>query len=68
MGAIYDFLFGENVGDTQRYRLRHRRDGLCYDCKSRATHFGRCFRHYELNKQKSREHYQARKEKGEAVG
>jgi hypothetical protein len=41
---------------------------LCRDCKSKATHAGRCFRHYQLNKHKCHEHYQARKEKDETVG
>ncbi len=63
MGTTYDFLLGENVGDTQRYRLRHRRDGLCHDCKRRATDFGRCVQHYELNKERSHAYYEAIKQK-----
>ena len=61
MGRIYDFWLGERVSDTQRFRLRHRRDGLCHDCKRNAVLSGRCRAHYQINLQKSHEHYMQRK-------
>lgn len=63
MGATYDFLFGEVVGDTQRYRARHRRDGLCQDCKRQAVKGGRCASHHQKNIEQCRKYYEAMKQK-----
>lgn len=36
MNAIYDFFFGEPLHGATRYNRRHKRDGLCVDCKRKA--------------------------------
>lgn len=67
MPKVYDFLLGENVGDTQRYRLRHVRDGLCRDCKRKAVQGGRCTEHHRCNILTSHAHYEARKRKAKII-
>jgi hypothetical protein len=51
MGAIYDFWLGVNMTDESRYQTRHRRDGLCHDCKRKALPgHSRCQKHFDSQK------------------
>jgi hypothetical protein len=67
-GAIRDFWLGEPVAGTTRYHKRHKRDGLCYDCK-RNTIDGqsRCARHQSQHAERCRKYAEAMKRKAEAA-
>jgi hypothetical protein len=68
MGAIYDFFLGERVTDATRYQRRHRRDGLCVECKRQALpEHVRCRYHHEKILEVSRRYYAAMKQKGQAT-
>ncbi len=50
MNNVYDFFFGESITPDCRYKLRHMRDGLCYNCARVAVPEQRlCERHRREN-------------------
>jgi len=64
MGTIYDFFLGQRLTDANRYQRRHRRDGLCWDCKRKALpDHVRCRVHHERMLEASRRYYEAMRQK-----
>ena len=67
-GAIYDFWLGECIPRITRYHKRHKRDGLCYDCKRKAlSGHARCAKHLAADAESNRKYYEAMKRKAQAA-
>jgi len=65
--TIFDWWLGEQLDKRERYRKRHKRDGLCLDCKRKALpNRTRCQKHHDRDLETTRKYREAMKlgEKG----